>query len=65
MKPLLLFLSFVAILPLSSAATIRGATYNYLLDPISDVVLNINTTPAQVLVVKDSNYTLEVGAGSY
>ncbi len=59
---LLLLLS----MPLTYAAQIYGNLYNWeTLEPLSGVVVEINTTPEQVLVSRDGSYSFSVPGGSY
>ncbi len=64
MRALLLFL---LILPaVVHAAQIYGSLYDWeTLEPLSGVVVEINTTPEQVLVSRDGSYSFSVPGGSY
>ena len=52
--------------PLAYAAQIYGSLYDWeTLEPLSGVVVEINTTPEQVLVSRDGSYSFSVPGGSY
>jgi uncharacterized membrane protein len=49
-----------------SAAVIRGTVYDWsTLEPAKDVVVTINTTPAQRMVAVDGSYSFNVPKGSF
>jgi uncharacterized membrane protein len=53
-------------LPLAYAAQIYGTLYSWeTFEPLNDVVVEINTTPEQVLVSRDGSYSFSVPDGSY
>jgi len=63
---LALFLLFILILALSSqAVTLKGTIYNSNLNVEKDVLIQIDTTPAQKFLAKDGIYTFEIPPGSY
>ncbi|PIN73989.1 hypothetical protein COV20_02650 [Candidatus Woesearchaeota archaeon CG10_big_fil_rev_8_21_14_0_10_45_16] len=55
----------LCLIPLASAATLQGAVYNDNLEVEKDVLLEIDTTPAQKLLSKDGNYAFELLPGTY
>jgi uncharacterized membrane protein len=67
---LLLFLLFatllVAFIPKPvSAAQIHGEVYDLSLDRISNVVVEVNTTPNQRVISRDGSYSFSLPIGSY
>jgi uncharacterized membrane protein len=67
---LLLFLLFVSLLiaiaPMPvSAAKIHGDVYDLSLDRISNVVVEVNTTPNQRVISKNGSYSFNLPIGSY
>jgi uncharacterized membrane protein len=53
-------------LPLAYAAQIYGTLYSWdAFEPLNDVVVEINTTPEQVIVSRDGSYSFSVPDGSY
>lgn len=52
-------------LPLVSAATIKGFIYNDKLDLEKDVLIEVNSTPAQKLLSKDGSYEFSLPLGTY
>ncbi len=65
MKFGLWFSLIVLLLPTVFGATIHGTIYDIGLSKLSNVVVEINTTPRQVLVSKDGAYSFTVPAGKY
>ena len=53
------------VVPLVSATTIHGTVYDIGLNVLSDVIVDINSTPEQVIVVKNGTYAFSVPPGSY
>ncbi|RMD58627.1 MarR family transcriptional regulator [Candidatus Woesearchaeota archaeon] len=62
LKAVLLCLLFSNI---ATAATIQGSVYDFSLDLISGVIVEVNTTPNQKMVAKDAFYSFDVPKGSY
>ncbi len=58
-------LSFTFFSPNASAAYIKGTVYDYFLEPAKNIVVEINSTPKQVVVAKDGAYSFSVSPGSY
>ncbi len=55
-----------ATLAQENTATIYGTVYDWFtLDPMSDVVVKINTTPVQTMIADNGDYSFEVPFGSY
>ena len=48
-----------------NAAVIKGNTYDFSLNQISNVVVEIDSSPKQTYVVKDGSYSFTLGQGSY
>lgn len=66
MKLITLFvLLSILICPISLAATIHGTVYDISLDPIKNIIVEINTNPSQRLVSKTGDYSFEVPKGDY
>lgn len=59
-----LFLAF-ALASFADAAVIKGNTYDFSLNKISNVVVEIDSSPKQTYVVKDGSYSFTLGQGSY
>lgn len=65
-KKLFLLLFFILILSLfTQATTLKGTVYNTQLNPEQNVLLEINTIPAQKYLAKEGSYTFEVPPGKY
>jgi len=62
---ILIFTIFLSIVDISSAAIIHGSVYNIILEKASNVRLEINTQPKQVMISKDGDYTFNVPKGEY
>ena len=55
-----------AFTPRCSAATVQGTAYEWwTLKPLENVIIDINTTPAQQLVATNGSYSLSLSSGSY
>jgi len=60
------FLILLLMLQQASAATLGGTAYEWsTLEPLEGVIVEINTTPKQSMVTKDSRYSFTVPPGSY
>jgi len=59
----LLFL--LLILPLASAATLKGSVYDDNLDLAQDVLIEINTVPQQKFLAKTGSYSFDLPVGKY
>ena len=62
---LLLVLLLIQLSGIVQAATLQGEIYNTNLDQESNVVVNINSVPAQQFLSKDGFYSFNLPAGSY
>jgi len=59
--PLLLIFVFPA-----SAATIHGKIYDwYTLEPMKNVIVEVNSTPSQCMVAKSATYSFDLPPGNY
>lgn len=56
---------FILCLQIVSAATISGSVYDLSLQPVSNVIIEINSTPKQLLVSKSGDYAFNVKPGVY
>src|SRR5574341_234267 len=65
MKLGLWFSLLVLLLPVVFGATVHGTIYDIGLSKLGNVVVEINTTPRQVLVSKDGAYSFTVPQGKY
>jgi len=54
----------ILLLPIAQAATIQGSVYDFFLDK-EDVIITVNSTPKQTLVVQGGDYTLNLPQGTY
>lgn len=66
-KTLLAMLALMLMLGSSHAATISGTTFEwYSLEPLSNVIIDVNTVPKQTLVATDGTYSFDIlEPGSY
>lgn len=67
MKNKILLLLFLILISNNvSSATISGTTFEwYSLEPLDNVIIEINTTPNQTIVTEKGNYSLNVEEGNY
>lgn len=66
LKPAVAILLMLALVSGAEAAVITGNVYEWsTLEPISDVIVEINTVPAQSIVVKSGSYTFNTPPGTY
>ena len=63
--PVLLCVLFLGAATLVEGAVIRGTVYDLSLDRVSDVLIEVNSTPPQRILSSDGAYELELGPGSY
>lgn len=61
---LIIFISII-LSPITLAATIHGTVYDISLDPIKNIIVEIDTHPSQRLVSKTGAYSFEVPLGEY
>ena len=62
---LTLFLFLLLIIPLASAATLKGSIYDENLDTAQDVLVEINTVPQQKYLAKTGSYSFDLPPGKY
>ncbi|HLC70647.1 MAG TPA: hypothetical protein VJI32_01480 [Candidatus Nanoarchaeia archaeon] len=55
----------LVLLPFIAATTLKGTIYNTDLEPETDVLVEINTTPLQKYLAKEGTYSFEVAPGQY
>ena len=65
MKKSLFILVFLLSFPVVFGATIQGMVYDFSLEPLDKVVLEVNTLPLQTFVLTNGSYTLELPLGNY
>ena len=66
LKPAVTILLILALVSGAEAAVITGNVYEWsTLKPINDVIVEINTVPAQSIVVKSGTYTFNTPPGTY
>ena len=67
MKNKILLLLFLILISNNvSSATISGTTFEwYSLEPLDNVIIEINTTPNQTIVAEKGNYSLKAEKGNY
>jgi uncharacterized membrane protein len=62
----LLFFSGTSVSAQENTAVIHGATYDWFtLEPMSDVIVEVNTTPKQTMVADNGEYSFSVPSGDY
>lgn len=62
---LLIALIISLIIPVASAAIVRGVIYDHNYNPLQKIVVTINTTPEQVKISTTGAYYFNVPSGSY
>jgi uncharacterized membrane protein len=60
-----LFLFLLLIIPLASAATLKGSIYDENLELGKDVLVEVNTIPQQKYLAKSGSYSFELPVGKY
>ena len=66
MKTVLVYiLLFLFFLPIVSAATITGTVYDYSLSVATDIKIEVDSSPRQLIVAKEGSYSFTVPHGSY
>ena len=58
-------LILVLLAPFAAGVIIEGSVYDMGLDPLSDAIVQINTSPAQKIVAKQGSYSFNVPPGDY
>lgn len=61
---IILFILLVLI-RVATATTITGTTYDLTLEPLNNVIVEIDTQPPQKMITKDGIYSFEIPQGSY
>ncbi len=61
----LITLLLLLVLPLASAATLKGSIYDENLDIAKDVLVEINTVPQQKFLAKTGSYSFDLAVGKY
>lgn len=51
--------------PFSSAARVEGKIYDFSLDKVKDVLVEVNTIPSQKMLSIDGSYSFEIPSGDY
>jgi len=64
-KIILLFVMVLLAVNLVQAATLTGSIYDYELEIVEDVLIEIDTQPIQQYLAKDGTYNLELPTGDY
>src|SRR3989344_932657 len=65
MKHPYLLLLFLAVMPLASAAILHGTIYDTSYVKLNDVLVEVNSSPSQVFVSKEGQYSFVLEPGSY
>jgi len=65
MRPIILILTLLLFPQLVFSATIYGTIYDYSLDKVKDVRVEINTEPRQFYISKNGSYAFNVPNGNY
>ena len=64
-KSFIITILFLLIIPLSFAATIHGTVYDLGLNKVQNAIVEIDTTPKQLMVAKNASYSFSVPKGNY
>tara|TARA_Y100000310_G_scaffold329253_1_gene398726 strand:+ start:2666 stop:3367 length:702 start_codon:yes stop_codon:yes gene_type:complete len=62
---LIAIIMILTLLPVVSAATIKGSVYDIFLDEINKAIVTIDTEPEQISISKDGSYLFNVPPGEY
>ncbi|MEM4260029.1 MAG: winged helix DNA-binding protein [Candidatus Woesearchaeota archaeon] len=62
---LILYSLFLLLLPSTSAAIIRGAIYDLDLNLAPNAIIKVNSTPEQIFVATEGNYSIYLPSGNY
>ncbi len=66
MNKILIFISILLlIIPIGLAATIKGEVYDFSLKKLTNIIIEINTAPAQRMISNDGSYSFNVPKGDY
>ena len=64
-KIIILTAILLLLIPLATAATLKGSVYNSQLEVEENVLVEIDTVPQQKYLAKDGNYQFELSPGKY
>ena len=65
-RAIALFAALILIIGIVGAATISGTAYEwYTFEPLKNILVEINSTPKQVIVAQTGEYSFEVSPGDY
>ncbi len=62
---LILIILSLFLVDIASAATVHGTVYDFSLEKIKNVIVEINTNPAQRQIAKEGTYIFNIPRGSY
>lgn len=66
MRKNLIFLLIILSLPSVHGATIKGTVYDWFnMEPLSGVIIEVNSSTPQQIVAKDGTYSVDLPVGSY
>jgi len=65
MKKILCIIIFILSLEIASAAILHGTIYDTKLTKLNDVVVEVNSTPSQIFVSKEGQYSFVLEPGEY
>jgi uncharacterized membrane protein len=65
MKKILLLMSLILASQLASAAILHGTLYTATFNELNDVVVEVNSTPPQIFVSKEGQYSFVLEPGTY
>jgi len=60
-----IFLILILLIPLATAAEIRGTIYDTSLKEVNNAIVEVNSTPVQRIVAKDGKYSFNLPPGGY
>jgi len=64
-KRLIYFVLFLLLIESALGATIQGTVYDFVLNKQNNAIVEINSTPKQIVVAKDGDYSFELPPGNY
>ena len=64
-KTILILILSLLLVQSVSAATISGTVYDFSLNKLNNVIIEINTQPMQRQIIKEGSYSFEVPKGDY
>jgi|SRR3989344_331641 len=65
MNKIVFLLIFLLCIPISFGAVVKGEIYDFSLESVNDVLVQINTVPLQKQIAINGNYNFEVANGNY